>query len=171
MEIIIRSFLFFQNDRNVRTVGYCIMPNHIHWVFKLPDIKPELIKIIRTFKSYTATQCIKMLQSEATGSLFASHPIFERLTSVSPPKQLLDYFSDQARAIPDQIHRLWQPDSDARLIRQDDVLRQKLAYIHSNPTQDAWQLVENPVDYPYSSCRFYEKGIDWHGLRIEDLLS
>ena len=171
LQIIIQSFIFFQNNRNVRTIGYCIMPNHIHWIFKLPDIKPELIKIIRTFKSYTASQCIKLLQSEAAGSRIAIETIFKGLASITLPKQLLDYFSDQARSIPDQNHRFWQPDSDVRLIQRVNVLRQKLAYIHSNPTQNSWRLVETQEEYPYSSCRYYEQGSDWYGLNIEDCFS
>lgn len=126
--------------------------------------------VIRTFKSYTATQCIKILQSEINKSSFPIDPIFREVSSITTPKQLLHYFSDQARSIPDQKHRFWQQDSDMRLIQSEDVLRQKLAYIHSNPLQDTWLLVDAPEDYPYSSCRYYQQGSDWYGLRIENLL-
>jgi len=40
------------------------------------------------------------------------------------------------------------------------VMQQKIDYIHNNPLQDKWQLVQYPEDYKYSSARFYETGVD-----------
>jgi hypothetical protein len=37
---------------------------------------------------------------------------------------------------------------------------QKLEYIHNNPVQGKWKLVEYPEDYKYSSARFYFDGSD-----------
>ena len=37
------------------------------------------------------------------------------------------------------------------------VLEQKLNYIHLNPLQSHWNLVNDPNDYLYSSCSFYER--------------
>ena len=33
-----------------------------------------------------------------------------------------------------------------------------LDYIHHNPVNGKWSLVEDYVDYPYSSARYYETG-------------
>jgi REP element-mobilizing transposase RayT len=32
LNTIIESFRFYQDTRDVYTVGYCIMPNHLHWI-------------------------------------------------------------------------------------------------------------------------------------------
>jgi hypothetical protein len=37
---------------------------------------------------------------------------------------------------------------------------QKLDYIHNNPLAEHWNLVKDPNDYYYSTCSFYEKGIN-----------
>ena len=39
------------------------MPNHIHWIFTLPEENDDVVKIITTFKSYTATQILQRLKS------------------------------------------------------------------------------------------------------------
>ena len=52
ISLIIDSFLFFHNIRNVLTDGYCIMPNHIHWVFSLSEENDNVVNITGTFKSY-----------------------------------------------------------------------------------------------------------------------
>jgi hypothetical protein len=44
------------------------------------------------------------------------------------------------------------------------VFMQKLEYIHNNPLQDKWHLVQFPEDYKYSSAKFYETGVDEFGL-------
>jgi len=37
-------------------------------------------------------------------------------------------------------------------------------YIHNNPLQPQWNLVDNPEDYKYSSAKYYEEGIDEFGI-------
>ena len=31
LDILINCLKFYQDKRQVKTVGYCLMPNHIHW--------------------------------------------------------------------------------------------------------------------------------------------
>jgi putative transposase len=44
------------------------------------------------------------------------------------------------------------------------VFEQKLNYIHNNPLQERWCLVENAADYQYSSAKYYETEIDDFGF-------
>ena len=37
---------------------------------------------------------------------------------------------------------------------------EKLDYMHSNPLQPHWQLCNAPVEYRFSSAKFYEKEFD-----------
>jgi len=96
------------------------------------------------------------------------YPIFAGNSNVcvSGPDQLLEYFSESAQKDRDQEHRFWRRNSDVKTIESYKFLRQKLNYVHNNPVQERWALVANPIDYPYSSCRYYEKGLDWNGLKI-----
>ena len=43
-------------------------------------------------------------------------------------------------------------------------MNQKLNYIHNNPINYPWNLVQYPEEYKYSSAKFYETGIDEFGL-------
>jgi len=51
LNLIVETILFFQNQRKVSTIGYCIMPNHIHWLLKLDSNNNDYIKILQTFKA------------------------------------------------------------------------------------------------------------------------
>ena len=164
----IESLIFFQDKKDVMTAGYCIMPNHFHWVFKLPKRNQNIAKVIRTFKSYIATQVLKGLKIESTKGEASLYKPFKCSPNVTreTAEQLLRYFAQLAENVPDQSHRFWQQDSDLKIVESVDFLKQKLEYIHNNPVQPQWNLVENPSDYQYSSCRFYDVGADWNGIQL-----
>jgi putative transposase len=44
----------------------------------------------------------------------------------------------------------------AILLYTPKVAYQKLDYLHNNPLQSHWNLVDDSIDYLYSSIRFYE---------------
>jgi len=52
---------------------------------------------------------------------------------------------------------IWE-DIQAENIYSKDFLREKLEYIHNNPNSKKWELVEDRVDYRYSSACFYDLG-------------
>ena len=45
---------------------------------------------------------------------------------------------------------------DAKLCFNERMLEQKLDYIHNNPVSGKWDLVNDYVDYKYSSAGFYQ---------------
>ena len=42
------------------------------------------------------------------------------------------------------------------LLLRDDVVLQKIRYIHRNPIQPTWQLSNTPADYCWSSAAYYK---------------
>ncbi len=54
-----------------------------------------------------------------------------------------------------QRYKVWEDGYDARDIFSPEFLRQKMTYMHNNPCQSNWNLVERPEDYVWSSARFY----------------
>ena len=50
---------------------------------------------------------------------------------------------------------MWEDGVVAKDIFSPDFLKQKMAYVHNNPIQPQWQLVERAEDYVWSSARFY----------------
>ena len=52
-------------------------------------------------------------------------------------------------------HSLWEHHSNTFEIKTEDVLMQKVNYIHWNPVEDG--VVEDPADYLYSSARIWQR--------------
>ena len=69
-------------------------------------------------------------------------------------------------------YEFWQRDSLAFELTKKETILQKIDYIHYNPTDEKWKLCFDPVDYYYSSAKYYESGIDGFGFlkHIGDVL-
>jgi len=52
--------------------------------------------------------------------------------------------------------RTWQRRFRDHVLRDEEDYRTKISYMHANPVRAG--LVENPVDYTWSSCRYWEAG-------------
>jgi len=171
LDCIINSFRFHQDNKAVYTVGYCIMPSHLHWIIKLNDDYKNISIILGAFKSFIAHKILNILKAEDNGKYIVLHPILTKNPNlvIEKPSVLLEYFTELAHIDSDQDHRFWQRNSDIKLIVTYSFLQQKLEYIHQNPVRDNWKIVNNPSEYPYSSARYYEEGSDWHQLKIMNL--
>ena len=66
---------------------------------------------------------------------------------------LLETFARNAQEYPDQKRKLWMPRFDDEAIRNREMFKTKLDYIHNNPVQAG--IVDVPEDYKYSSARSY----------------
>jgi hypothetical protein len=40
------------------------------------------------------------------------------------------------------------------------IFAQKLEYMHNNTLQEKWKLCKSPIEYKFSSAKFYETGTD-----------
>ncbi|HZG71957.1 MAG TPA: hypothetical protein VEY51_10535 [Chondromyces sp.] len=111
------------------------MPNHIHCIWQIAD---ELTRedFQRDFLKFTARSIVKFMQMN-------DDPLLQQLKV-------------NAR---DREHQLWERNSLSIDLFTEEVLRQKLNYIHNNPLQPKWKLSATPEAYYYSSAAFYETGI------------
>ncbi|KAA5534454.1 transposase [Taibaiella lutea] len=137
-DIIIDSLKFLVKEERVIIHGFVIMSNHIHiiWHCRHPH-KRENIQ--RDFLKFTA-QKIKF-------DLIENHP------------EVLRHFKVNAK---DREYQFWEINPLSIDIWTEAVVKQKLNYIHENPLRAG--LVKNPVEYLYSSARYYETGIDDWGV-------
>ena len=55
-------------------------------------------------------------------------------------------------------YNFWKPKPDIFELNDEETFVQKLEYIHANPLEKHWCLAKDPVEYLYSSARFYETG-------------
>lgn len=120
----------------IRVYGFVIMPNHIHLVWELLENNGNE-SAVASFMKFTAHKFQEILKQKAPHHL---------------PHYRVDWHS--------RNYNFWQTKADWFLLDQSATIEQKLNYIHLNPMRGKWNLVADPCDYYYSSCRFYEKGIN-----------
>jgi len=135
-QIIVDSLLFLKKEGSIVVNAFVIMPNHIHLIWQIRDgYKQDKIQL--RFLKYTAQQ-IKFRLIDANDKILNS------------------FFVDAT----DREYQFWQRKPLSIDLWTEEVLIQKLIYIHNNPIKDPWNLVQYPEDYKYSSAKFYETGID-----------
>lgn len=139
-DIIINSLRFLSERNKIRVYGFVIMPNHIHLIWRILEMSGKEMPHA-SFMKFTAHAFLKDLQN--------NHP------------QVLPFFEATGN---DRKYQFWERESLPIELYTQSVMKQKLDYIHNNPLQAHWNLVENPAEYFYSSIRFYEEGIDDFGF-------
>ena len=131
VSIVLDSWRFLQQQRSIVIFAWVILENHLHWI----ATGPSLSKRVGEFKSFTAKQIIQKLEAKGAGTLL----------------QELAYFKLAHKV--DQEHQLWQEGSHPKVIESDDVMWQKIEYIHNNPVRRGY--VDQPEYWRYSSARNY----------------
>ena len=122
-QIIVDSLLFLKKEGSIVVNAFVIMPNHIHLIWQIQDNYKQ-DKIQMRFLKYTAQQ-IKF-----------------RLIDTND-KILNSFFVDAT----DREYQFWQRKPLSIDLWTEEVLIQKLIYIHNNPIKDPWNLVQYPEDY------------------------
>lgn len=134
---IIDSLNYCRKNKGMEIYGYCIMPSHIHLIFRSSLGEPSAL--IRDFKGFTSR---KMLQ------------IIENNSVESRKKWLLEMFTNAGlQRINNKKYQFWQQHNHPIEIWSLKVFEQKLNYIHNNPVKHGF--VTDPIDYKYSSARNY----------------
>jgi len=139
-DILISSLKFLSNKGLIRIYGFVFMPNHIHLILENIEMNGKELPHASFLK-------------------FTSHQFLKNL-SLNDPKALNNFKVNESN----KLHSFWQRDSLAVEIYSEVVAYQKLDYIHNNPCRGKWMLVDNPVNYHFSSYEFYEYGIDRFGF-------
>ena len=167
-KILINNIAFYRSKHDFRLLGYVIMPDHIHLLI-YPQAKVPIQKILQDIKRYSAKQILERLLENPTS--------WDELGGlVIPPERLkMDNRAETRRCLQNvhvttftdfqvikprtkgQEHQIWQESFYDFNIYSDAKLHEKLNYMHKNPL--AWNLVEDPGDYFYSSYRnYYDDG-------------
>src|SRR5262249_23902094 len=131
VKIILDSWRFLQTEQRLDLFGYVILENHLHLIASAADLGKE----IGDFKSFTARRIVDYLQTQHAQTLL----------------DLMAYF--RARHKKDQEYQVWQEGFHPQQIRDEDMMRQKLEYIHNNPVKRGY--VDEPIHWRYSSARNY----------------
>lgn len=134
---IIESLDYCRKNKGMEIYGYCIMPSHIHLIFRSENGDPS--GIIRDFKGFTSRKMLKTI---------------EESQQESRKEWMLWMFEIAGKKNSNVKNRqFWQQNNKPIEIWSLKVFEQKLNYIHNNPLETGF--VNNPVDWKYSSARNY----------------
>jgi REP element-mobilizing transposase RayT len=132
-DIILDSWRYLQKNDGLQLFAYVILENHIHWIAKSPD----LANVVKRFKSYTVRQIVDFLERRVAKTLLI------QLELLKP------YYKTESD------HQVWQEGNHPQQIASDEMMLQKLEYIHNNPLERGY--VDDPVHWKYSSARNYAR--------------
>ena len=138
--IVIDSLKYLVYSKSVELYGYVIMPNHIHLLWKFLEEERKESPAGR-FNKFTAHA-------------------FKKYMKLHTPDQLSFY----CVGLSDRMYQFWERDALAIPMSNEQILQQKLDYIHNNPVREKWKLAEFPEDYRWSSAAFYKNGYDEFGI-------
>ena len=122
--------------------AYVIMPNHLHVLLFLSHSGTSLNKLVGEGKRFIAYAIVNGLKKQG------KHELLKELSEGVEPKERLK----------GKLHQVFRLSFDARLCYNEQMVEQKLDYIHHNPVKGKWSLVEDFALYPHSSAGFYELG-------------
>lgn len=144
VQILLDSWSFLQRERRMRLFAYVVLENHVHFIASSDDLAKE----VGDFNSFTARCLIDLLQKAGAKTLL----------------EQLAYRKLKHKA--DRDYQFWQEGSHPQQIAGDDMMWQKIEYIHNNPVKRGF--VDDPLHWRYSSARNYagipgliEVSTDW----------
>jgi putative transposase len=131
-DILIDSLRFCRQHKGLKVHAYVILDNHLHLVVA----GSKLTDIIRDFKSYTVKLLIARLEQDHKTWVLNQ----------------LQYYKQSTKT--QSAYQVWQEGFHPQQIISEEMLHQKVDYLHHNPVRIG--VVERlPEDWLYSSARDY----------------
>ena len=127
--ILVESLSFCQQNKGMEIVAWCIMTNHVHLIFRsIKEQRPELL--LGDFKRFTSKAIIKAIKE---------NPQEDR------KDVMLEGFRKAAKKSANvKNYQFWQHDNKPIELWSNDVIQEKIDYIHQNPVEEG--LVFRPED-------------------------
>lgn len=138
-DIILESFNFCRERKQLKVGAYVVMSNHIHLLWQAQ--KNNLSDIIRDFKTFTSKAITNAIETETERRkewLLYMFGFFAKRTNAN------DYY------------KVWTGMNHPEEIYSNDFMKTKLNYIHQNPVRAS--IVSKAEDYLYSSAYNYTTG-------------
>jgi len=136
-DCIVESLNHCVDEKGMEIYAWCIMPSHVHLVFRPATEKSE--DLIGGFKSYTSRKLIKLIEENQ---------------QESRREWLLNSFKKAGAANSNNSkNQFWQQHNQPIELWTEAVFQQKVDYTHNNPVEAGF--VEHDFEYLYSSARDY----------------
>lgn len=137
-DIFLDSLRYCQKNKGLEVCAYVIMSSHVHMIIGR-NSDPNLEGIIRDIKKYTSVAIIKAIKEnpqESRRALFMW--LFERAGKGNRHNK---------------NYQFWQQHNHPIELNTNEMIQQRLDYIHNNPVEE--EIVLSPEDYLYSSAINY----------------
>ncbi|EIC31465.1 REP-associated tyrosine transposase [Methylomicrobium album] len=130
VEILFESLRFLVNE-GLTIHAYVILENHLHLIAQSQQLDRDIYRL----KSYTARELIRLLEANRINTILDQLAFYKKA-----------HKSDRA-------YQFWQEGVHPEWIQSEEMMRQKIEYIHLNPVKRGY--VEQAEHWRYSSARDY----------------
>jgi len=130
VDIVLDSLRFFMAE-GLKVYAYVILENHLHLIAQSEQLDIDMAR----FKSFTAKQLIRYLDEH----------------NVTQILEQLAFYKKAHKG--DRAYQFWQEGLHPEWIQNDEMMLQKINYIHENPVKRGY--VDAPEHWRYSSARNY----------------
>ncbi|ALM07811.1 transposase [Sediminicola sp. YIK13] len=133
--ILERAIEHCRKEKGMEVFAYCFMPSHVHLIFRSNQGNPS--GLLRDFKGFTAKKLINEIEENPQESR----------------KEWLLWMMERAGKKKSNVSKrqFWQQHNKPIELWSDNVIKQKIDYIHYNPVEQGF--VTDPVEWKYSSAR------------------
>ena len=132
VNVLYNSFEYMTNQEWLNIHAFVIMRDHIHLLWTI-NSDYEIETLVTKFKAYTGREIIRNLK-----------------------RKDFEYYQENFLSVrKDRESKFWKLNSNNLKIDHLDIFRQKLNYIHSNPTKGLYQTCNKPEEYHHSSAKSY----------------
>jgi REP element-mobilizing transposase RayT len=133
-DILVDAFEYCRQHKELKLYAWVILDTHFHAIVAAP----ELVRVLADLKRHTARRLVEQLEAERCDWLLRQLR-YER----APNKT-------------ESQHQVWQEGSHPQAIMSDEMVLQKLEYLHNNPVKRG--LVASPEHWCYSSAHEWLAG-------------
>ena len=144
-DIIYKQFDHLQKQGHF-IIGYVIMPNHLHVLIAFKNTGKAINSIVGNIKRFIAYEIVERLQENNEDLILDTLAAGVNATDKSRGK----------------LHQVFEPSFDYKECNSNELINQKLHYMHNNPIAGIWNLAQNPMEYKHRSAKFYLTGE--HGI-------
>jgi REP element-mobilizing transposase RayT len=123
--------------------GFVIMPNHLHVLVTYRNSRQTVNTRVGNGKRFIAYGLVDLLEGQGQTDLLIQLAAVVSKSDLRKGKK----------------HQVFEPSFDCKYCISEQMILEKLAYIHANPCKGKWKLVNDPADYIHSSARFYMQGV------------
>ncbi len=137
-DIFLESIRYCQRNKGLEVYAYCIMSSHIHMIIGRQG-EQKLEDVIRDIKKYTSVKIVEAIKNNL---------------HESRRELLLWLFERAGKANNNNTNfQFWQQHNHPIELSSNEMIDQRLAYVHNNPVEAG--IVLSPEEYLYSSAVNY----------------